>query len=208
MIVYVESNFVLEMALEQEQFLAANEILSLAENKKITLAFPGLVLSEPFESISRERRERNVLISSLRRTLENLRRSEPHKRIMLDLEPMINALRSAHLRQIDLLQSTFERLLAVGECIEIKVSDFRDALIYQKNLVLSPQDSIIYSAIVTDIDRRSEEEEKCFLTRDRRAFDNSDDRDIKATLASKNCRYIGSFIQGLDYINHALQKTE
>jgi hypothetical protein len=74
MIVYVESNFVLEMALEQEQLVAAEAILSLAENNKIKLVFPSFVLSEPFEGVMRESRERNALHSALVKTLQNLRR--------------------------------------------------------------------------------------------------------------------------------------
>lgn len=41
MIVYVESNFILEIALEQNQAIAAEAILALAENGSITLALPA-----------------------------------------------------------------------------------------------------------------------------------------------------------------------
>jgi len=39
MIVYVETNFILELAFEQEQLQAANEILKLAEQSKVEFAF-------------------------------------------------------------------------------------------------------------------------------------------------------------------------
>lgn len=129
MIVYVESNFVLEMALEQEQFSAASEILQLAEQKEITLSFPSFVLSEPFECVMRERRERNTLHSSLLRTLGKLRRSEPHKEILLNMEPVVNVLRDAHTRQLALLQATFGRLIRIGKCIELHASAFDPSLI-------------------------------------------------------------------------------
>lgn len=48
MIVYVESNFVLELALGQEQSASAEAILALAEAKKIELVVLGFALSEPF----------------------------------------------------------------------------------------------------------------------------------------------------------------
>jgi predicted nucleic acid-binding protein len=168
MIVYVESNFVLEMALEQEQLVAAEAILSLAENNKIKLVFPSFVLSEPFEGVMRESRERNALHSALVKTLQNLRRSEPYKSIMIDLEPVVNTLRDAHTRQLDLLHSTFDRLLSVGECVELNVSIFKAALNYQKSLSLAPQDSIIYSSVVADLQLRPSEEEKRFLSRDKK----------------------------------------
>jgi len=139
--------------------------------------------------------------------LSKLQRSEPHRQIVLDLEPVITILRAAHLRQLDLLHSTFDRLLSVGECINVDVSSFREALQYQRNLGLSPQDSIIYSAIIADLKTRSEKEPKCFLSRDRRAFDNEDDRSIKAELESYHCRYIGNFTQGLSFIQSMLAET-
>lgn len=123
---YVESNFILEIALQQEQFLAADAIITLAEQGKMKLAFPSFV----------------------------------------------------------------------------------NALSYQQKLGLSPRDSIIYAAMVADLRIRSKNEEKCFLSRDRKAFDSEDDdRPIKAELALYNCRYIGSFQQGLDYIWHTLQSA-
>jgi hypothetical protein len=54
-IVYIESNFVLEIALEQEQSSAASSILSLAESRQIELAYSSFILSEPFASILRAR---------------------------------------------------------------------------------------------------------------------------------------------------------
>jgi len=199
-IVYIESNFVLEIALEQEQHQAANSILSFAERGKIRLLYPSFILSEPFESLMRERRERNALHASLVKSLSNLRRSEPHKQAMLDLEPVISILKDAHVRQVDLLHSAFERLLEVGECVNVDVASFRSALIYQKSLYLSPQDSIIYATMIADLKKQPEEEQKCFLSRDKKAFDNDDDRSIKAELNVYNCRYIGSLVQGLAFI--------
>lgn len=43
MIVYVESNFVLEIAREQEEFEAAGQILSLAEERRLELALVGTI---------------------------------------------------------------------------------------------------------------------------------------------------------------------
>ena len=205
MIVYIESNFVLEMALEQEQVSSALVLFDLAESERIKLAFSSFVLSECYECIMRERRIRNELHKSLVKALNDLQRSKPHERIKLDLEPMLNVLPDAHTRQINLLHTTFDRLLGVGINIEVNQNCFREALRYQVDLSLSPQDSIIYAAIIADLKIRSFEERKYFLSRDRRAFDNDDDRDIKAELATYNCRYIGSFVQGLDAIQHELK---
>lgn len=204
MIIYVESNFIVEIALEQEQLASAQAILELAESKQITLIFPNFVFSEPFERIMRESRERNAVYNSLVNSLTSLQRSEPHKNIMRDMEPVIRILREAYSRQMNLLHSTFERLLRVGECINISAAHFKNVLAYQQNLGLSPQDSIIYATIIEDLQVRSRDEEKCFLSRDRKAFWSPD---IRSELAAYKCRYIGSFQQGLEYVQHVLQNT-
>lgn len=140
MITCIESNFIVEMALEQEQASLAQAILDLAENKRIKLIFPNFAFSEPFERILREKRERNVLYSSLVKALKDLQRSEPHKDIMDDMEPVAKVLREASARQLALLHSTFERLLSIGECVNISADHFKNVLTYQEILRLSPQD--------------------------------------------------------------------
>jgi predicted nucleic acid-binding protein len=202
MIVYVETNFVLEIAREQEQVEAANQILTLVEQGKIELAFPGFTLSEPFSTIIRQRKDRKELLRSLQDTLVQLRRSETHKNTTDALEPVLDLLNVAVERDLDLLHATIERMLKTGRSLETDISNFRQAVDYQKRFDLSPQDSIIYSAIIADISRRPAIEDKRFLSRDNEAF--ATNLAIKRELRKYNCRYIGSFKDGLASIEHAL----
>jgi hypothetical protein len=79
-------------------------------------------------------------------------------------------------------------------------------ILYQNNFDLSPQDSIIYSAIITDIKQRPTEEVKLFLSRDKKAFNKDDDRKIKADLSQYKCSYFGSFQNALGFINRQLRE--
>jgi predicted nucleic acid-binding protein len=205
MIVYVETNFVIELALEQEEVLAAEAILKLAESGKITLAFPSFILAESMENILRKRAERNSLHSSLVRVLKELQRSEPHKRIMVDLEAVTTVLRDSHIRELDLLYATFNRLFNIAECLDLNTFAFRSALAYQKTFALLPKDSMIYSAIIANLQTRPIGEKKCFISRDKKAFDTDEDHGLKAELEAYTCKYIGSFPNGLDFIQYGLQ---
>ncbi len=205
MIVYVESNFILEVALEQEQFASAEAILKLVEENKIKLAFPSFALSEPFATVMRRDKERSVLIESLTVTLRQLQRSEPDKQIALVLQPLLVLLQDAKdavSGEFSRLHSTVARLLKIGTSIELDESTLEQAKNYQRLFNLKPQDSIIYSTIIADMQRRPHGEMKCFLSRDRKAF--STNPGIRSELASYNGRYIGNFAQGLSFIQHEL----
>ena len=58
MIVYVETNFVIEVVLAQEHHIAAKTILSMAEMHKLELAFPSFILSEVSSTVVRRQKER------------------------------------------------------------------------------------------------------------------------------------------------------
>lgn len=86
MIVYVETNFVLELALGQEQSDSCREILRLAQSENLSLAVPAYSLMEPYETLIRDARvgnrwrvswNENSLSSGERR---RLRRSSTHSR--------------------------------------------------------------------------------------------------------------------------------
>jgi len=152
----------------------------------------------PFLGSSR----RSKMQQSLTKTLGRLRRSEPHKQTILDLQPLLIILKNAVNGESDQLHSTVARLLKFGASIELNESTLEQAKNYQVQFGLKPQDSIIFSTVIGDIQRRPVTEAKCFLSRDREAF--STNPGIKTELQAHNCRYIGSFKQGLDFIRHAL----
>jgi hypothetical protein len=195
------------MALEQEQAAAARAILSLAKSGQIELAYPSFVLCEPFETIIRARRDCNILEKSLVERLSHLERSAPYKTAVLDADPAVTLWKSAYISQMRLLHTIFGQLLSVGRCIYVSASDFGDAIMYQEGLEFSPQDSIIYAAMIADLKKQSAQKMKCFLSRDHKAFGRENDRSIKDELGKHNCRYIGSFIQGLDFVKSTINSS-
>lgn len=220
MIVYVESNFVLETALSQEQSVSAEAILSLAEQGKIALAFPSFALSEPFTTFMHRSGRRLRLYRELDITLKEIKRSESLRGIALSMETLVAALKLAREIEFDPLHAVFGRMLAAGRSIEIDSSIFSDALVYQDSLSLFSQDSIIYAAVISDLKKRPQAERKCFLSRDKHAFSESDDpllkkssknkfeagSSINAELKQHNCQYMGSFDNRLNFIQRFSSK--
>lgn len=201
MIVYVESNFILELALEQKEAPVVDDILNFAENGTIDLAFPGFSLGETFTSIMHTQSERQGLRNRSDTILKQLRQSvqsELHKQVVSSLPPVLILLTELAARELELLHTAVERMLRSGRTIEVETSSFLQAVVYQNKFGMRPKDSIIYAAIIEDLKRHSVSEQKCFLSSDRKAF--NDDPEIKAELTTYNCRYISSFSDGFRYI--------
>ena len=96
MILYVESNFVLELAREQDEHMAASELLRLAETGGIELAFPAIALCEPFSAINKFRNDRARFIGSLQRQVADLDRSVALKSHAAALRPFESLLLKSH----------------------------------------------------------------------------------------------------------------
>jgi predicted nucleic acid-binding protein len=74
-IVLAESNFVLEIALRQEQFEHAQRILRLAEERQLRLVVPACSLIEPYQTLIRRRSERKEFSRRLQAEIKLLQRS-------------------------------------------------------------------------------------------------------------------------------------
>src|SRR5215216_533766 len=79
MIVYVESNFVLEVALRQEQHESCNSIIHMAEESKLQLVLPAYSLVEPYEVIGRHDIQRKQFSNELKNELKQILRSDSYK---------------------------------------------------------------------------------------------------------------------------------
>ena len=77
MIVYLESNFVLELAYLQEEHESAEEILKLAEEDRIRLVLPAYSVGEPYDSWVRRSKQRTELHENSRENSMNCHDQNP-----------------------------------------------------------------------------------------------------------------------------------
>ena len=197
MTIYVESNFILEIALGQEESRYAMELLSKAENGDITLAFPSFALSEPFATVTQRDRRRKAVIRSMTGLFEDFERSAPHRHIAESLNPVIRDLRSVYRNEVTRLKSTVKRILHIGRSIELDSASYQTALENESRYGLSPQDAIIYASIVRDLATSVRTDRSCFMSRNLKDFD---DPDIRAELASYDCQYEESYKTGVSLV--------
>jgi hypothetical protein len=200
-IVYVESNFALEIARAQEAAPAAEEILRLAGNALVSLMAPTLAVFEPFSTLTYYGVRRNQFVEDLKNNLRELGRSLPHKSLAKLLEPLGPTLVQVSRDEMERLEKTTERMLGCVGQVPMTVSTFREATQAEKQFGLSPQDAMIYASIMTDLRSRPSADEKCFISQNRKDFG---DPEIVRALATLNCKYLSSFGTALDFIRSRL----
>lgn len=200
MIVYVESNFVLEIAFAQEESESCDSVLELAESGKINLYIPAISISEPYEVILRRSRNRVDLNNRLTVELNQLSRSRPYSEIADRSQEIVSLLISSGENEKLRLDSTLSRILDCAGVLPIEGITLRSAIEYQSSLNLSPQDSLVYSAVVNHLES-TPAEEKCFLNRNSKDFLIPD---IESQLAALQCVMIPRFSDGVEYIRNSL----
>lgn len=191
MTVYVESNFVLEITLGQEQASAAEAILERAESREVALAIPWSALAEPFANTMKRSQDRNSLVNLMNRQLSDLRRSQKLEGAAQDMETALNRLAPINREVTDNLLQTTERILDVATVLSINGAVFRQAMAYRTLHGLSPQDAMVYASVVGDLVSDGSSGPHHFVTRDL----DFQVKDIENELRANNCELLSSFTE-------------
>ena len=200
MIVYVESNFVLELALLQEEHESCQALLSLAESQDIDLVLPAFSIGEPYETWVRRSKQRRELRDQLGKAIRELSRSRPYERSLHQFQELANLLFRSGEEEKLRLEETLERLLQTAEVVPIGLNTIRAATTLQKTRNLSPQDAIVYASILDHL-ASAPDQLRCFVTKDSKDFRNLD---IESELATYACQLLPRFVDGLRYVRSRL----
>ena len=201
MIVYVETNFVLEMAFAQEQMGSCREILSLAESGAFELAIPAFSVAESYETQTRRSRLRNELCDDIERELLLLSRSEQYSEIVISGRDVSLLLRESAEEDKERLDAVLLRVLECAVTLPVGVEVLRSAVDFQNSFGLKPADSIIYSSVLNHM-ATAIPQARCFLNKNSRDFATLE---IREQLRRYNCRLITNFSDGLNFIRNELR---
>lgn len=199
--IYVESNFVLELALEQEQHESCRQIVELSHAGKARLIIPAYSLIEPYERIVRYAKKRTRVANDLADEVKKLLRSKSYQEETDALQNVTGLLVRSLQEEKNRFRRTVDKLLAVSEIIPLEARVLLDADRYQIDHDLSVQDSVVYASVLTHL-RASTSTDKCFLNRNRKDFD---DPDIEETLNTHGCKMLFSFDKGYGYISSRIR---
>jgi predicted nucleic acid-binding protein len=200
-IVLAESNFVLELALQQEQFEHTEKILQLAENKHLQLVVPACSLMEPYQTLIRRRHERKEFRRRLQDEIKLLERSALHNGMNATSEQIAQILDAGTEIEMGSLEQTIDRLIRICTVPELSLEVVRLGQAMQLGYGLEPRDAIVFASIDTVLNG---------LGTSTKVFVNKNSKDfatplIEGRLEKHGCRLITSFSNACKYIENELR---
>ena len=162
--VYVESNFVLELALLQEQEASCAEIVRLCEAGKVQLIIPAYSLAEPYETLVRRHRQRKRMKAELDAELRQLARTTSYAQRLSSFQNLTVLLIDSADEEAKRLEEVRARLVKAAEVIPLEALTLTAAFQYQRIHGLLPQDAIVYATVISHL-RQHESSQSCFLNR-------------------------------------------
>lgn len=195
--VYVETNFILELVLVQEESAACEALLSLAEAQQILLAVPSFCFVEPYTTLRGRAAAREHLGNQLRRELREIARTSRHADVIRSELPTV-LVKSAEEAQQRLYEVT-KRLVGLVAVLPLEAPTLQEADRLRQECGLAYPDAIVLACV--RLDPRLGDGETCFLNRNTKDFD---DPNIVADLGRQRCKVLPGFTRGLAYIRHHL----
>ena len=147
--VYVESNFVLDLTLLQEQHTSCEGILRLCESAGIQLAIPAYSLVEPYETLIRNHKQRKEIKADLDKQIGQIARTAGYSQRLRGFQNLTALLIDSAHEEAKGLELVRARLLKIAEIIPLEADILVAAMRYQREHDLSPQDAVVYAHPIT-----------------------------------------------------------
>jgi predicted nucleic acid-binding protein len=194
--VYAESNFVLELVLEQEELAACETIVEHARHARIVLAVPAFALAEPFTTLVRRKRERHRLNEDVRGQLVQIGRSKSRSVDPKIVEDMVSeALVRSMQRAEERFREVRTMLVEVATVLPLEAATFARADDVAHDFGLELPDALVLASVLLDPEFGATP--SCFLNRNTKDFE---DPSIVELLKAGSCQLLGHFHDGLAYL--------
>ena len=208
MILYVETNFVLELAFQQEEYENCRAILDLARERRgaLNLALPAFCIGEAYSRQIRRQRDRKELQRRLVAELGEFSSSPAYAGRLQEIREVTALLVESGEEERRNLESVLNELYESATLIPLDQTVAREAHRQQARRGLGPQDALIYASVLAHLERADTassppERQDCFVTRDE---DFADD-DVRADLEALGCKLLFKFDGALRYVRSRLE---
>jgi predicted nucleic acid-binding protein len=193
---YVETNFILELAFLRGEHQACAELLAHAEARRIDLHLPAFSVAETYDAWIRRARQRGELGSRLKSEVAELSRSLPYRGSAKEFREVSDLLTRSSKEEQERVDVTLAQVLQVARLIPIEPRTLRRAREFQEQeLKLSPQDLIVYASVMCHLEEAATSEPlHGFVTRNTRDFA---EPEVRRSLSFRGCRLFTSFVDTL-----------
>jgi predicted nucleic acid-binding protein len=200
-IVYAETNFLLELAYLQERCESCGEILALCQASRISLIVPAFSISEARRVWDTRLSERNVFEQRLIRLIRELARSQPFKTVPESSKDLLAALTASGEDARDRLEQVISTIARFGSIQPLAGQDLAGAIVLEKKFSLSPSDAIVLASIMAHLGSAAPGP-KCFVSQDAKGFANPG---IHDELAGFECKVLVNFADAAGYVGNVLR---
>jgi predicted nucleic acid-binding protein len=195
--VYVETNFLVEMALTQEESNACEAILSVVEAGSAELIIPAFSIPEAYHSIVGKHLQRIDIGNDLGQVMHQLMRSNLFTGARANFEAVTQYLAHSTQEEEFRFHETVERIIRIASrVIPLTTEVLQSAAKLRAESGLELGDSVVLASVLSDL-TENPPSECCFVTRD---SDLSDDPDIRKVLRSRGCELKPQFGAALGYL--------
>lgn len=190
MIVYVETNFILELAYLRPTSDHCERLLDLARERRIELVIPAFALIEARMAWKNTLRRRNRLHSEVRLELAELARSRPLAGIGEQSQSFVTALVDTARDDRSRLEVAVAALAQHATVVPTHTRAVAAALLIEQRSDLTPQDALVYVTIREHLSNEAGDGPKLFVTQNARDFAVPM---VEDDLAALGCRLVTRF---------------
>ncbi|MBC8085193.1 MAG: hypothetical protein H7Z21_18510 [Hymenobacter sp.] len=191
--IFVESNFLLELALEQHEFHHCTLLLAAAAQGQHQLYIPVYSLTEVFQTLGNRRIRREETERYLQEEIkQHLREAGALVADMDTLERLLRDLLLARTAgQTNKLFELTERIARVATLIPLSEQVLQAAPLAQVQYNLTPQDALVYASVWAGLQNLAvDNTDSLFISRNEKDFKKPD---LLAELRQYDCDYLSSF---------------
>jgi predicted nucleic acid-binding protein len=163
--IYVETNFILELAFVQEQHESCEQIIERCETGRTTVVLPAFCIAESYETLVRRAIRRTQIANDLAGELRQLSRSKPYKEEIDAFQSITGLLARSSQEEDQRLMVVLERILRIATIIPLESAIVSSAAQYRVNYKFQPQDAIVYASVLYHL-ASSSGIENCFINGD------------------------------------------
>jgi predicted nucleic acid-binding protein len=197
MIVYAESNFVLELALLQEQHAACEGLLELCAEGRIRLLLPAFAMIEPFGALFRRKAEHRSAKLPVDAALRELGRTVALATPVNEAQEVLQHLLVTNSEdELQRWKEARSRIATVAELIPFDERVLPVAVAVEDQFKLDPPDALIYASVWSHL-KQTRPPRSCFLNRNARDFTRPG---LVTDLEALGCKFLPAFDQGLSFV--------